>query len=69
MEQDMRTVLIATFGVLLTLVACVDDAFAHRFRVGGNGLFGPSVYCVVKPRPVWTGIGMGYQRIWVTVCY
>jgi hypothetical protein len=68
MERKMRTVLIASLGVLLTIVAVVDDAFAHRIR-GGAGYLGPSVYCVSEPRFVWTGLGMGYQRIRVRVCY
>ena len=69
MEQEMRTVLIATLGVFLTIVAFADDAFARRIRVSGYDYLGPSVYCVLEPRLVWTGIGMGYQRIWVTACY
>ena len=65
----MRTVLIATLGMFLTIVAFVDDAFAHRIRVSGYDYLGPSVYCVLEPRLVWVGLGMGYQRIRVRACY
>ena len=66
----MRTVLIATLGMLLIVVAFVDDAFAQRIRgVAGYDYSTPSIYCVLEPRAVWTGLGMGYQRVWVTVCY
>jgi hypothetical protein len=72
MGKEMRTVLIATLGMLLINVAFVDDVFAQRIRgvaKYSNGVYGYSAYCVLEPRAVWVGLGIGFQKLWITVCY